>query len=550
MFDTPVLIAGAGPVGLVLAKELAHHGIRSTIVERNLETTRWPKMDITNCRSMELLRRLGLEQGLREVGVPGRYSFDVLFSTGLAGRCFTRWALPSVDQWRMRIRDQNDGSMPQVPYQRCSQAIFEAWLKRLCEDDPLITVHSGWRFDDLVQDEAGVSANIIDLDGGTHRIRAQYLVGCDGASSAVRKSVGIPLQGHALPRHARLVHFKSRDLAALHAHGQFWHIFFTTPATLIAQDEVDTWTLIRYFPLDVDPSCYTSQALVDESLGRPVKIDEVIVTSVWRGNLLLAERYRDGRVFLAGDSAHQNIPSGGYGMNTGVGDAVDIGWKLGAVLNGWGGSTLLDSYEAERRPVAARNVARSERHAGVHVEWRGWIDPALIEADSAKGEAHRQRLARFIQTECGENQDHGIELGYRYDDSPIIVGEPGPAPAWTPRHYVPTTWPGGRAPSVLLADGGALFDRLGRAFTLLDFVGDDRAQPILRAARDRGMPLDHLVVNDRHAHAIYGRNLVLIRPDQHVAWRGDHAPGDAGRIVDIARGHREILSGQASPTQY
>lgn len=536
MFDTPVLIAGAGPVGLVLAKELAHHGIRCTIVERNLQTTRWPKMDITNCRSMELLRRLGLEQGLREVGVPGQYSFDVLFSTGLSGRCFARWALPSVDQWRERIRTHNDGSLPQVPYQRCSQAIFEAWLKRLCECDPLITVRSGWRFDDLTQDDYGVDARVIDHDGGSHRIRAQYLVGCDGATSAVRKAVGIALHGHALPRHARLVHFKSRDLTALHAHGQFWHIFFTTPATLIAQDEVDTWTLIRYFPLEVDPAQFRSEDLVAESLGRPVQIDEVIVTSVWRGNLLLAERYRDGRVFLAGDAVHQNIPTGGYGMNTGVGDATDIGWKLAAVLNGWGGPALLDSYEIERRPVAERNVARSERHAGVHVEWRGRVDPALIDASGPQGEAHRNALAQFIQTECGENQDHGIELGYRYMASPIVIDESGAAPAWTPRHYTPTSWPGGRPPSITLADGSALFDRFGRAFTLLDFAADDRGRALCDAARRRGLPLDHLVVNDAHARELYERDLVLIRPDQHVAWRADGLPNDIGRMIDTVRG--------------
>ncbi len=539
MSDTPVLIAGAGPVGLVLAKELAHHGVRSTIVERNLDTTRWPKMDITNCRSMELLRRLGLEKGLREVGVPSRHSFDVLFSTGLTGRCFTRWSLPSVDDWRERIGARNDGSMPQVPYQRCSQAIFEAWLKRLCEQDPLITVRSGWRFDDLSQDADGVTARIVDLDGGEHRLRAQYLVGCDGASSAVRKSLGIALHGRALPRHARLVHFKSRDLTALHAHGQFWHIFFTTPATLIAQDEVDTWTLIRYFPLEVDPAQFRSEDLVAESLGRRVQIDEVIVTSVWRGNLLLAERYREGRVFLAGDSVHQNIPTGGYGMNTGVGDAIDIGWKLAAVLNGWGGPALLDSYERERRPVAERNVARSERHANVHVQWRARVDPGLIDADGAAGEAHRQELAEFIRTEDGENQDHGIELGYRYDDSPIVVLESTDAPPWTPRHYVPTTWPGGRAPSVLLADGSSLFDRFGRAFTLVDFAGGDGGRSLIQAATARGLPIEHLVVNDPHARAIYERDLVLIRPDQHVAWRGNTPPADSARMIDLVRGYSE-----------
>ncbi|MFN0305378.1 MAG: FAD-dependent monooxygenase [Burkholderiales bacterium] len=537
MHDIPVLIVGAGPVGLVLAKELSHHGIRSTLIERNLDTTRWPKMDITNCRSMELLRRLGLEDGLRQVGVPARFSFDVIFSTGLAGREFARWAMPSVDAMRERIRAHNDGTMPCVPYQRCSQEVFEAWMKRLCEDDPLIDVRSGWRFDTLVQDDAGVTAEVMDTTTNERRaLRARYLVGCDGATSAVRKALDIPLQGRPVPRIARQVHFKSRDLALLHAHGQFWHIFFAAAGTLISQDEVDTWTVQRYYPPDSDPSGIPSEEVVASALGCSIAIDRVLVTSVWQGNLLVADRYRAGRVFLAGDSAHQNIPTGGYGMNTGVGDAVDIGWKLAATLHGWGGPALLASYEVERRPVAVRNVARSDRHAGVHVAWRSQMDRALLEADTPEGAAHRASINAIIQTERGENEDHGIELGYRYDGSPVIAGETGDAPAWQSRTYVPTTWPGGRPPSVILEDGSFLFDRFGRGFTLLDFTGDPAASQLVNAAAARGVPLERVVIRDPHAHRLYERNLVLIRPDQHVAWRGDRVPDNPTAIVDRVRG--------------
>ena len=391
MSSLPVLIVGAGPVGLVLAKELAHHGVRSTIVERHLETTRWPKMDITNCRSMELLARLGLADEWRARGVPTRYSFDVLFSTGLSGLEITRWDIPSVDVMRERIRAINDGTMPREPYQRGSQEVFEAWLKRLCEEDPLIEVRSGVRFDDLAQDAEGVTATLFDtVRSETTTLRAQYLVGCDGATSAVRKAAGLNLSGRPVPRQARLVHFKSRDLTRLHAHGQFWHIFFATPATIISQDEVDTWTIQRYFPLDVDPSGLDSHAVIADALGGPIDVDRILVTSVWQGYLLVADQYRAGRVFIAGDAAHQNIPSGGYGMNTGTGDAVDLGWKLAAVLNGWGGPRLLDSYEIERRPVAQRNVARSDRHAGVHVKWRSRIDASLINDRSDRGVRHHQ----------------------------------------------------------------------------------------------------------------------------------------------------------------
>ncbi len=535
--DIPVLIVGAGPVGLVLAKELSHHGIGSTLVERNLDTTRWPKMDITNCRSMELLRRLGLEDGLRLVGVPAQFSFDVIFATGLAGREFARWAMPSVDAMRERIRAHNDGTMPCVPYQRCSQEVFEAWMKRLCEDDPLIDVRSGWRFDTLTQDADRVTAEITDTTTDERRsLRAWYLVGCDGATSAVRKALDIPLQGRPVPRIARQVHFKSRDLAALHAHGQFWHIFFAATGTLISQDEVDTWTVQRYYPPDTDPSGIPSEEVVASALGCSIAIDRVLVTSVWQGNLLVADRYRAVRVFLAGDSAHQNIPTGGYGMNTGVGDAVDIGWKLAATLHGWGGPALLASYEVERRPVAVRNVARSDRHANVHATWRSQMDRALLEADTPEGAAHRARINAIIQADRGENEDHGIELGYRYDGSPVIVAETGDAPPWQPRTYTPTSWPGGRPPSVILEDGSFLFDRFGRGFTLLDFTDDRDASRLVQAAAARGVPLERVVIRDPHARQLYERNLVLIRPDQHVAWRGDRVPDNPSAIVDRVRG--------------
>lgn len=546
MMQTAVLIIGAGPVGLVLAKELARHGVRSMLIERNLETTRWPKMDITNCRSMELLRRLGLDQRLRQVGVPTQYSFDVLFATGLDGHQITRWDLPSPDRWQQRIAASNDGTLPQVAYQRCSQEVFEAWMKQLCVEDPLIDVRAGWRFDALSQDDSGVTATVTHtVSGQTQQIRAQYLVGCDGGASAVRKSIGIALQGHAAPRRARQVHFKSRDLTALHRHGQFWHIFFTTPATIIAQDEVDTWTIQRYFPPEFDPSDLDSEEVITGALGKKIAVDKILVSSVWQPQLLLADRYVAGRVILAGDSAHQNIPTGGYGMNTGTGDATDIGWMLAGLVQGWGGAGLLQAYEDERRPVAERNVARSERHANIHVRWRARMNETLVHASTPEGAAHRAELGAFIQQERGENEEHGIELGYRYEQSAVIRHEGGAAPHWEHRNYVPTTWPGGRPPSVHLADGSDLFDRLGPQFTLVDFsacsgssgsAATSGANDLRNAAKACGLPMQYLPLHDPHARGLWERDLVLVRPDQHVAWRGNAAPADAQALMDQVRG--------------
>jgi len=536
--DTPVLIVGAGPIGLVLASELAHHGVRCILAERNFETTRWPKMDLTNCRTMELMRRLGLADALRTVGVPSNHSFDVKFSTGLAGHLITNWKMPSVDEARREIVRRNDGTLPREPYQRCSQAIFEAWLKEVCIGNPLIDVRSGWRCDSVEETDDGVVATF-DVGGETHQLTASYVVGCDGASSVVRRSLGIGLDGGPVPGYACLVHFKSRDLSVLHAQGQFWHIFFAHGAVIIAQDEVDTWTVHKFFPLDVDPNSHEPHSIIKQSILHEIRVDEILVNSIYRPTLAVADSYGRGRIFLAGDSAHQNIPTGGYGMNTGVGDAVDIGWKLAAVINGWGGRGLLDSYGPERRPVAARNVERSGRHFRVHERWWSMVDRDLIDADTEAGRQHRATIADFIQSERGENEDIGVELGYRYGDSPVIAHPSGERiPHWLPGTYTPTTWPGGRPPSIFLSDGRAIFDLFGPEFTLVDFHDDDSAaRPIVAAANRRGLPLTHLRLHgERRARSMYERALVLVRPDMHVAWRGDEAPEQPDQMIDLVRG--------------
>jgi 2-polyprenyl-6-methoxyphenol hydroxylase-like FAD-dependent oxidoreductase len=541
--DAPVVIAGAGPVGLVLALELSHHGIRSILVERRPATTTFPKMDVTNARSMELLARLGLADLVRSVGVSEQYSFDVIFCSSLAGREFARWRLPSVDQMRTEIASRPDGSTPAEPWQRTSQAHVEAALMQRCLADELIDVRRPWRVATVEQDPDVVSTMIVHGDTGEECVlRSAYVVGCDGARSQVRASLGIEQEGAEAVAALALVHFRSRDRERLQAHGQFWHVYFATGGVLIAQDEHEVWTLHAMLPPDTQPGSIDPVALVHQVCGVPVQVDEVLEHTLWRPNVLVADGYGSGRVFLAGDACHQVIPTGGYGMNTGLGDAVDLGWKLAAVLDGWGGEALLDSYEVERRPVALRNRDWSFRNLSVHLQVQDRADVALIEEDSDAGARHRAELEAFLTENSGENTSAGIELGYCYSGSPVVASDGVEPPELDPLAYQATTLPGVRAPHVALPDGRSILTWFSDGFTLVDHGASD-IERLLDAAQALGIPMRHLALDPNAQSArVYERRLVLVRPDGHVAWRGDKAPADSKALLSHVTGHGDPVA--------
>ncbi len=530
METAPVLVVGAGPVGMVAALALARYGIRCMLIDQQTETTRHPKLDYVSTRSMELLRPLGITDDIRAAGVAPEHPADVVWSTGLTGAPIAVWRLPSVDEERRRIAERNDGTQPVEPGQRISQVTLEPVLRAHCRRHPRIDLSCGWKLESLTQDRDGVTSDLVDVRTGRRRqVRSSYLIGCDGASSQVRRTVGIGLDGFDVPElpGAFMVHFKSRDLSTLHRHGQFWH-YFAFRYVIIAQDEIDTWTVHvnGADPAEFDPPPPDPAGFVREVTQVDLEIDKVLLASRWRPSFLLAQRYRAGRVLLAGDSAHQMFPTGGYGMNSGIADAVDAAWKLAALLTGFGGAALLDSYERERRPVGLNNMHASRRHLGVHLKagqmLREGVPPETVGA--------------FIDAERGENEYAGVELGYRYDESPIVSHDEGPEPYWSPQQYTPTTWPGGRPPSVRLRDGRQLYDLLGQWFTLVDFAGDGRADPLLRECAAQGLPVMQVLVSDPAAGRLWERALVLVRPDQHVAWRGDWSPPDPAAVVRRVRG--------------
>ncbi|PCG97466.1 Monooxygenase, FAD-binding [Penicillium occitanis (nom. inval.)] len=542
-YETEVLIVGAGPVGMLLAYQLDRLGIPTTIAEKNLETTKWPKMDLTNCRSMELLRVLGLadEYRAQAEAVSIDANFDSIFVTSLApaGRLLGSWRIPSVREQKEYIKLHNDGTQPAEPGQRCSQIIFEAWLKEIIQKRMNVTSRFGWTYMGHVEAADGLTATFIDTEGQTHTVRAR-------------------------PARFYLVHFKSAELAKNLQFGRFWHAFPAGTGFLIDQDEKSTFT--AHYPLqdnisgsDLDPHDVVYK-MIGGCLGSwQIKIDGVLVHSEWQPSFSIAERYStaNGRVFLAGDAAHRNPPHGGYGMNSGVVDAVDLGWRLAAVIKGYGGKGLLQAYGDERRPMMIRALQRSYRHVLEHVVLNdiykeNWESLKGISSGGGDNTQAFTLIKNYITHSGPETLDRGIELDLRYDHSPIIYPDGTVPIPWDAKQYQPTTRPGSRAPHVFLKDGiTSIYDLFGREWTLVHFTeehgNDDGSCLFVDTARGMRFPLTYVkLCGEDHVRQIWERTLVLVRPDTHVAWRADEAPIEQQVIENILR----VVSGNVLYPDY
>jgi 2-polyprenyl-6-methoxyphenol hydroxylase-like FAD-dependent oxidoreductase len=522
-----VLVVGAGPVGALLALELAAHGVSSVVVDRATTASRHPKMDFLNGRSMELLRRHGLADEIRRRGVGAEHAFDFLWLTDYREPPVARWHYPAVAQLRERMAAVNDGSMPLEPYQRVLGSRLEELGRQRVGEHLLVDFRPGWRFTGLSQDGGGVTVDLVTATGGKGRVQARFVVGCDGANSTVRTAAGIAMDAVGPTAWHRDVYFRSAD-PVLRKYGRFFLAVVGRGVTLVSRDEQDMWT--GTFPLTArersagPPS--DPLAIIRARMGVDFAVDEIIDVTDWQGELAVADSYRSGAVFLAGDAAHHFYPTGGHGANTGLADAVDLGWKLAAVVSRWAGPRLLDSYAAERRPVALFN---REMCFNLLEVWGRF--PRLVHAGAPSAQ-----LAGFLAQEEYQIDNVGIHFGYRYDQSPVVWSESGTAPEWRWRHIVPTTWPGGRAPSVRLRDGQELLDCLGREFTLVDTSCNGVGKPLVDEANARGLPTAYLRVDDDQVAALWERSLALIRPDQHVAWRGDIPPPDWPAVIDHVRG--------------
>ncbi|KAL3496210.1 FAD binding domain-containing protein [Aspergillus germanicus] len=546
-----ILIVGAGPIGLVLAYQLSRLGVRCTLFEKSHTLTAYPKMDYTNSRSMELLHLLGLADAYRAQpgAVPETVEFESVFVTGFRpeDKVLGSWSVESVADQKAESRRVNDGTFSVKPGQRCSQVVFETWMRDVVGRLDGVDFRVGWEYIGHEEDEeaGNVKAFFQDEHGQKQEVAGAYLVGCDGGRSRVRKTARICMVGRSLPTRFYLVHFRSAQLAQSPSFGRFWHAFPIGSGFIINQDNQDNQdTFTAHYLLPADDSG-TSEAIdphdiIYKTLGgfagpHQITIDSILVHGRWQTSFGIADSYTSsgGRTLLAGDAAHWNPPPGGYGMNSGNVDAFDLGWRLAAMVKGYGGPLLLSSYSLERRCSMIRALLRSHRHSMEHVKL-GELCAENIEmpkSETQEGRAVRAKIESSITLSGPDTKDFGLELDLRNDFSPCIVPDGTVALPWDVNVYVPSTRPGSRAPHVFLKDGGvSVYDLFGKEWTLMQFVngnGEDvvKVDALLELAEELRFPLKHFVLQeDEHVRRLWQRNLVLVRPDAHVAWRGNEAP--------------------------
>ena len=535
--DASVIIVGAGPVGLSLAINLGRAGIKTILLEQNPEPQFLPKMERCNARSMELFRRIGLSKKIRDAGLRADCSMDVFIVEDLTKPPLLEEKHPSIEESQKKIRDCNDLAMTLEPYQLISQYTLEPLLKTEAESLKSVEVRFAHKFIEFEQNDTSVTVRCMGSNGELLSFSADYLVGCDGGSSPIRKQLGIKLRGEGRILELQQALFYCEELFDRlpqgdgPGKGRHYHRADTEHTFLIMQDSTKHWSLHATVP--------DSEAMkhkFEEIVGFPVNY-ELISCAPWRQNLLLADRYRDGRVFLAGDSVHLVIPTGGLGMNTGVGDAFDLAWKLIGTLKGWGGPELLDSYEIERRQVGERNVGAS-RYANIgRQQWRS-IATQDIFSGTPHGEASKQALVQVADSEQRKgNRMIGAELGYRYVDSPCIDNIPG-GPEHRVGEYHPNVWPGSRLPHCWLDDGTAIQDHLPETYILLSLgTKPPDTTRIRKSFEATGAPVTEVRVESDRVRDLYGFDFLVLRPDMHVVWRGTQVPRNALEIVSIATGH-------------
>jgi len=529
----PVLIVGGGPVGLALAGDLGWRGVDCLLVEQSDGSIYQPRMDMVGVRTMEFCRRWGLVSAVEGSAYPRDYPQDNIYLTSLTGYELGRERFPGIGQ---------APPPPQSPQrrERCPQNMFDPILRAFAASQKTVTMRYRTRLASFTQAADRVMATVENAEtGAREQISSRFIVGCDGARSLVRETLGIPMRGNPALTYTTNVIFRCPDLLSLHDKGKAYRHILIGPegtwSTIVAINGGDQW---RFSIIGNSAQREYTTAEIEAAIRRAVGRDfefEILSVLPWIRRELVAETYRNGRGFIAGDAAHAMSPTGGFGMNTGIGDAIDLSWKLAAVLQGWGGDGLLESYTVERQPVGARNVAEASGNlrrmlsVGIHPD---------IADDTRQGAETRKKVG----TEFSEMMRHewftlGIHLGYRYDGSPICWPDGTPPPPDVARTYEQTARPGHRAPHAWLADGRSTLDLFGRGFMLLGFGATAAdAAPLVEAARERHVPVEFAPLAEPNIAALYQRKFVLVRPDGHVAWRDDRIPEDPLRVIDVVRG--------------
>ena len=552
--STEVMVIGGGPVGLSLALHLDMYGVKTTLVEQAPDSRWHPKGNTNSARTMEIFRRLSISDPIRELGLPAAHPFDIAFFTRLSAFEIARGHTPSRRD-RLNTRDHSSSidQVPEPPH-RANQMYVEKFLFERAKACPNITLRFGMTAETFEQDADGVSVVLRSADGGAEETwRAAYIVGCDGSRGLVRRKLAIKYAGEEelmdvfMAGLFTTVYMRIPDLyPKFVGHRPAWMYVAVNPdlrAQIICLNGKDEF-MIHLPTKDGD---VMNDATIIERVKRAIGADipiEVLGYKQWSaGTYLVAEHYRSGRAFLAGDAAHLYAPTGGFGMNTGIEDGLNLSWKLAASVQGWGSPDLLETYELERRPIALRN-AGAARELG---KSRHDVEvTSVIEDDSPAGKSAREKVqqsdfitkSHFLVPE--ERDSLGVILGVRYDGSPLIAAD-GAAPVDVLETYSPSSVPGGRAPHLWLGAGrgmgDSLYDHLGQGFTLLCLgTAPEDANRLELAARNLAIPMKVLEVSHPDAGTLYDRRLALIRPDQVIAWRGDEVPEDVEALLSLVTG--------------
>jgi len=545
--ESEVLIIGAGPVGLTLAIDLAWRGIDVTVVEtRPRAAPPEPKCNHVAARTMEIFRRLGLAEKVRNAGLPADYPHDISYRTTFTGAELTRIPIPCRRD-RFTAKDGPDCNWPTPePPHRINQIFLEPILFAHAAAQARIHIVNRTSVEDVMLEDTSADVTLRDLEtGAVMRMSCRYLIGCDGARSVVRKAIGAGLAGDAVVQRVQSTFIRAPDLIDRQRYERAWGTGVINPrraGMVYAIDGRERWLVHNYLkPGEGDFDSVDRDACIRTILGVDGDFRyDIISREDWYGRRLIASRFRDRCAFIAGDAAHIWVPYAGYGMNAGIADAMNLSWLLAAHLNGWAPSSILDAYEAERWPITSQVSRFAMSHAEAEIRRRGAI-PDDIEDAGPAGELARRQVGRLTyEINVQQYACAGLNFGSYYDRSPIIAYDGSEHPAYTMDSYTPSTVPGCRTPHLWCEDGRSLYDAMGPEFTLLRCDSDVDIAPLELAARERGVPLKVLYIQRPATAIFHGGELVLSRPDQHVAWRGATLPADSLALIDRVRGAARI----------
>jgi 2-polyprenyl-6-methoxyphenol hydroxylase-like FAD-dependent oxidoreductase len=526
-----VVIVGGGPVGAATAVELGRRRLTVLLVDREDGVVRYPTAESIDTASMELLRRWGIADAVRHSGFPANASRDISFVSSMTGYELARFARPANEH----RDDTTHGYSPEGGVW-WPKFWFDPVLRERAAAETTVALRYRWTCDGFDDGAHGVTVRLSSAEHGHRTVEARYLVACDGAASTVRKALAIGSLRDSVDVRARWQGAFVR-LPGLHhhiPHAPAVQYYLVNPRRMIlgSLDGGDLWRVT--YPLKDGETPYVDdvRAVVADAVGCGLAAVDVLDAREWSGDAVVAESFRSGHVLLAGDAAHRMWPSGGHGMNTGLGDVANLGWKLEAVLRGWAPDSLLDTYTAERRPHAERMVRRA---------WHNYrADNAILpdpSLDDPAADQARERIGeRIVATRQTEWRSLGVQLGMCYSHSPLIVPDGTPEPPADPERYVPTARPGQRAPHVALADGRSVLDLFRGRFTILDLAPAADGTALAAAFHQRGIPVEEEWVDAAAARESYQCAIALVRPDGIVAWRGNACPVDSDSVVDQVTG--------------